>query len=96
MKYDIFDLIKELENKSNKINEIFDSKEFLDRAISMAWVVLEEQLGIDDDAKRDEISEILCDFGNGDVKKVTAAKKIFKIAGKAIPLSSSLAGIINA
>lgn len=82
-KYDLFDLLKSLENRSETLREIFEDSYFLDHEISMVWGLIEDKYGIKDTPKNlgrsDESMGILNAFGCGDITKEQAIKKLKRI-----------------
>ena len=45
-KYDLFDLLKMLEEKDNDIQTIFNGGGYLDKEISILWSIIETNFGI--------------------------------------------------
>ena len=72
-KYDMFDLLKGLEDKNNKIRGVFDCEDFLDKEISILWAIIEWGYGFNGS---DEVAQILHEFGNGEITKKQAQRKI--------------------
>jgi len=75
-KYDIFDLLKGLEEKNNKIRSIFDCEDYLDREISILWEIIEAGYGLNGDG---EAPEILHKFGEGKISKEKAKQLLKKV-----------------
>ena len=78
-KYDIFDLLKGLEQKSEKIKSVFDCSDFLDHEISILWEIIEAGYGLN---QSDEGADILYKFGNGKISKEKAKLLLRKLSKK--------------
>ena len=75
--FDIFDLLKSLEERNDEINSVFQNESsFLDKEISMVWSLIEKEMGIKD---TDKSSDILCEFGCGNITKKQAIKMLKKL-----------------
>lgn len=78
-KRDIFDLLKGLENKAQHIKEVFDNGCFLDEEISIVWAIIEDSYGISG-MDTDKASEILVEYGMGEISKKKAQSKLKKLS----------------
>lgn len=75
MKKDIFDLLKELEEKAQQIQEVFLCSDFLDTEISIVWDIIDENYGITD---TDASAELYFKFGEGNLTKKQLISKLKK------------------
>lgn len=76
MKKDIFDLLRSLEEKSQKFNEMFGGCEFLDDEIEIVWKIIEDSFGL---KPSDESIELLYEFGMGNISKGKLKSKLNKL-----------------
>ncbi len=78
MKYDLFDLLKSIEEKNQEINNIFGGDGYLDKEISILWAIIEYNMNID--IGNEKTGDILCDFACGDITKKQAISKLKKLS----------------
>lgn len=77
-KRDLFDLLKDVEEKNQKIAEVFEDHSYLDETIDIIWWLILDKLGISQN--EDKALDVLCDFGEGNIKKEETIKRLNKLS----------------
>lgn len=75
MNKDLFDLLKELESKSNELNQVFETT-YLDSIIDIVWYLILDSYHIKQD--NEKAQTILVRFGCGEISKQAAMKGLSK------------------